>query len=83
MKLYNLDFSISEEIKMIKKDMPTNYKLTESDHWATFQNKNKQIPEQGWKIHISSNYYDCIYNLREIYPILFNCGVAWKTVFHW
>jgi len=39
-------------------DPPDNYVLIDGEHWINVLVKNQKLPNQGWKIHISTNIED-------------------------
>jgi len=50
------------------------------EYWKTYTHKNKEMPNQGWKIHISTAYEDAERVLDIVSDILLERGVNFKHV---
>jgi hypothetical protein len=57
---------------------PDFYDVIIKNHWMIFNNKNRSIPDQGWKIHLSSSYDKSLEFLSTVSGILFDLNLSWK-----
>ncbi|MCU5747090.1 class III lanthionine synthetase LanKC [Staphylococcus sp. SQ8-PEA] len=60
--------------------IPTNYTKMTGDHWTNISNYNQSLPEQGWKIHISTQLKTAKKTLSSVAELMFNEGVSFKYV---
>lgn len=57
-----------------------NYKIFSDDHWTYYINKSVLIPEQGWKIHISSKLKYAQDTLNTLANLLIDNNISFKYV---
>lgn len=67
---------------LILPDLPEGWVdiLDDEKHWRYCVQKNAEMPNQGWKIHISCNSPEAQLMLDTVAPILFNEKVDFKFV---
>lgn len=60
--------------------IPTNFTKVSGDHWINISNYNQTLPEQGWKIHISTQLKTAKQTLDSVAELMFNENVSFKYV---
>ncbi|WP_251943814.1 class III lanthionine synthetase LanKC [Staphylococcus sp. Marseille-Q5304] len=61
-------------------NIPTNYTKVSGAHWVSLSNHNQNLPEQGWKIHISTNLKTAKQTLDSVAELMFSENVSFKYV---
>lgn len=72
---------ISDEQNFVIEKIPENYNYIGGSHWINLlTNESVNLPNQGWKIHISSNISSAEETLNQVSDIMFSRNVSFKYV---
>jgi Lanthionine synthetase C-like protein/Protein kinase domain len=58
-------------------------RLTAEGRWLSFQRADFELPDQGWKLHVSSITRSAPEVLRRVLPLLLSEKVSFKTASSW
>lgn len=61
-------------------DLPHNYVLIDGEHWINVLVKNQKLPNQGWKIHISTNIKEAQKTLDIVSNLMIKRNISFKYV---
>lgn len=61
-------------------DPPDNYVLIDGEHWINVLVKNQKLPNQGWKIHISTNIEEAQKTLDIVSELMIERNISFKYV---
>ncbi|MGM0886940.1 MAG: class III lanthionine synthetase LanKC [Bacillota bacterium] len=71
----------SKEVSKLNPPKCTNgWFIKETQHWDYFMHNNIKLPEQGWKIHISSVINEAQSTLDRVAPFLIKNDILFKYV---
>lgn len=59
---------------------PVQYVVIDGEHWTNVLVKNEKIPNQGWKIHISTNIKEAQKTLDIVSTLMIENNVSFKYV---
>lgn len=61
-------------------DLPESYVLIDGEHWTNVLQKNDDLPNQGWKIHISTNIEEAQATLDVVSKLMIERNISFKYV---
>lgn len=74
---YTKRSSIPEK-QLIVENLSSDWEISNDETWRFYNNKKSRLPEQGWKIHVSSCYEDIEKTLKVVGDILINEKISFK-----
>ncbi|MFI3547341.1 class III lanthionine synthetase LanKC [Mammaliicoccus sciuri] len=77
---YTQPDELNNKSNLLVKNIPSTYKTLENYHWVHLINNQKILPEQGWKIHISTTLEEAQNTLDIVSSILFKRNIHFKFV---
>ncbi|ELJ9287062.1 class III lanthionine synthetase LanKC [Staphylococcus pseudintermedius] len=77
---YTRPDELNNKSNLLVKNIPSTYKTLEDYHWVHLISTQKQLPEQGWKIHISTTLEEAQNTLNIVSSILFKRNIHFKYV---
>ncbi|MER2129284.1 lanthionine synthetase LanC family protein [Solibacillus sp.] len=66
------------KLNSIINTLPQGYNVNKNNHWVFFKSENNLLPNQGWKIHLSTNYWEAATLLDAVKDELFAMKLDWK-----
>lgn len=74
---------LEESDMFIIDDIPSDYEVIVSKDkvWCYYQNKQDDVPIQGWKLHVSSTKEDASQVLEDVAKILFDLKISFKHIY--
>lgn len=84
-KPYDVDISNHSYIqdnlyKLIQNNQPEGWEETETEIWIQLMPKEINLPSQGWKIHVSSLWYEAEMIAKCVMPVLIRHECGFKLV---
>ncbi|MDX8367660.1 class III lanthionine synthetase LanKC [Cytobacillus sp. IB215665] len=68
-----------ELLKTVRNLLPFNWSINRNSVWLHASTpESKEIPIQGWKIHISATHRNCVDILKKVVPILISNNITFK-----
>ncbi|WKG33419.1 class III lanthionine synthetase LanKC [Priestia aryabhattai] len=78
---YYYNVATKDNQKLLKLNTPPKgYAVIDGEHWVNVLVKNEIIPNQGWKIHISTNIEEAQKTLDIVSKVLMDISVSFKYV---
>lgn len=79
-KYYELPKEKADESKFHEPRLPENWVIQHDEHWSYCLHNNVSLPQQGWKIHISSTSDSAQATLDKVAPFLIKNNIIFKYV---
>jgi serine/threonine protein kinase len=76
---YNVATEVNQRLLNID-DPPDDYVLIDGEHWINVLVKNQKLPNQGWKIHISTNIGEAQKTLDIVSKLMIERNISFKYV---
>lgn len=65
-------------LRIVRAELPGDWRLTRRNHWFYVNPPDTNLPQQGWKLHISATTSNCKEVLRKVAPRCIGNGTAFK-----
>ncbi|MEK4761135.1 class III lanthionine synthetase LanKC [Viridibacillus sp. FSL E2-0187] len=79
----NLYYSVASEVSqgLLNIDYPLdNYVLIDGEHWTNIMAKSAKLPNQGWKIHVSTDREESQKTLDIVSKLMIERNISFKFV---